>query len=78
MKLSDWLWQERERAKIRNFLYKVREKRQKAEDNLLHEYPNPEGNISAMHYVGLPPTDFEDTPEPEVTKKPKKKVKYIY
>lgn len=72
VKLSDWLWQEREGAKIRNFLYKVREKRQKVEDNLMHEYP--EGNISAMHYVGLPPTDFEENPEPEnQIRKPLKK-----
>lgn len=42
----------------------------------MHEYP--EGNISAMHYVGLPPAEFEETPEPEIKKTVKKKVRYIY
>lgn len=37
----------------------------------MHEYP--EGNISALHYVGLPPADFEENSEPETTKKPAKK-----
>lgn len=41
----------------------------------MHEYP--EGNISAMHYVGLPP-DIEETTEPEVKKAAKKKVRYFY
>ncbi|GFU57568.1 hypothetical protein TNCV_3637281 [Trichonephila clavipes] len=67
VKLSDWLWQEREREVKMRLNQKSRAKRQKEDQSVLQYYPD--GNVSMMERYIAPITDFAAT-EPEVPRRP--------
>ncbi|KAG8191045.1 hypothetical protein JTE90_029487 [Oedothorax gibbosus] len=72
VKLSDWLWQEREREVIMKLGQKKREKRQKEAESIMMDYP--EGNVSTMEKYSAPSTNIEfPATEPEVPRRPAKK-----
>ncbi|GFY46451.1 hypothetical protein TNIN_133223 [Trichonephila inaurata madagascariensis] len=67
VKLSDWLWQEREREVKMRLNQKSRAKRQKEDQSVLQYYPD--GNVSMIERYIAPITDFAAT-EPEVPRRP--------
>ncbi|XP_042896013.1 voltage-dependent calcium channel subunit alpha-2/delta-3 isoform X4 [Parasteatoda tepidariorum] len=71
VKLTDWLWQERERDEILKLKTKKREKRQKDVETVMQDYP--EGNISSDHYMLGTSPNIEYATEPEAPRRPLKK-----
>ncbi|GIY65048.1 hypothetical protein CEXT_424721 [Caerostris extrusa] len=67
VKLSDWLWQEREREVKMRLNQKSRAKRQKEDQSLMQIFPD--GNVSIMERYTAPNFDFAAT-EPEPPRRP--------